>query len=158
MVIVLVALIAIPLTELYVLIQIGGQIGALPTILAVVLTAVIGLALIQRQGLTVVREAQAALQSHEMPVKQMFDGLFLFVAGAMLLTPGFLTDAAGFLLLVPPLRSLIGWRIWQAMQRRGVGVDPSRRRGTIDGEFREVDEDRPAGGNILPPGKDSGRD
>lgn len=140
MFIVLLFLAALPLIELYVLIQVGASIGALSTVLAVVFTAVLGLALAQRQGLAVLREAQVALDRDEVPVKQIFDGVFLFVAGVSLLVPGFVTDALGFILLVPPLRALLGWRIWRWLQRRG-GVHIVRGRHTVEAEYREVPDD-----------------
>lgn len=157
----LIALIATPILELYLLIEIGSIIGAPWTIVAVVATAVIGAALIRRQGMGVVAEAQASMTRKELPLKQLFDGFFLLVAGAMLLTPGFVTDTIGFVLLVPPLRALIGWRIWQWMQKRGsvnFSVDAS----TVEGNYRDVsddDDDTSAGPGgeprILPPASDS---
>lgn len=153
----IIALIATPILELFLLIEIGGVIGAYWTILAVVATAVIGAALIRRQGMSVLREAQAAMMRDELPLKQLFDGFFLLAAGAMLLTPGFVTDSIGFILLVPPLRALIGWRIWQWMQAHG-SARFSMGRQTVDGTYREVrdDEDDPSRGpgggpRTLPP-------
>jgi len=157
----LLALIATPILELFILIEIGGVIGAPWTILAVVATAMIGAALIRRQGMSVIRDAQAAMSRDELPLKQLFDGFFLLVAGAMLLTPGFVTDSIGFALLVPPLRSLIGWRIWQWLQAHG-SVRFNMAGSTVDGTYRDVsdsDDDPPAGADgpvqILPPVSDS---
>lgn len=156
MFIVLLFLAALPLIELYVLIQVGASIGALSTVLAVVFTAVLGLALVQRQGVAVLRDAQTALDREEVPVKQIFDGVFLFVAGISLLVPGFVTDALGFILLVPPLRALLGWRVWRWLQRRG-GVHIVRGRRTVEAEYREIpdDEQDPEDPGSVPPLSDS---
>lgn len=163
MALLLIALVATPILELYLLIEIGSVIGAPWTIVAVLATAVIGAALIRRQGMGVYREAQLAMNRQELPLKQLFDGFFLLIAGAMLLTPGFVTDSIGFMLLVPPLRALIGWRIWQWMQARGsVRVNVNLGGGTVDGTYRDVsdqDDDGPdgksGGPQILPPASDS---
>ena len=157
----LIAFIATPILELYLLIEIGSVIGAPWTILCVLATAVIGAALIRRQGMGVYREAQAAMNREELPLKQLFDGFFLLIAGAMLLTPGFLTDSIGFILLIPPLRALIGWRVWQWLRRHG-SVRMNMGRSTVDGTYRDVtnsgDDPRsdPDGGSrTLPPASDS---
>lgn len=157
----MIALIATPILELFVLIEIGSVIGAPWTILAVVATAMIGAVLIRRQGMSVIRDAQTAMACNELPLKQLFDGFFLLIAGAMLLTPGFVTDSIGFILLVPPLRALIGWRIWQWLQAHGsVRFDMAR--GTVEGTYRDVsdteddppdDADGPT--QILPPASES---
>lgn len=96
-----------PLAEVYLLIEIGGQIGALQTIALVVLTAVLGAMLVRAQGFSTYLQVQRQLARGESPAQMMLEGLALFVAGALLLTPGFLTDALGFALLTPPLRRRI---------------------------------------------------
>ena len=96
-----------PLAEVYLLIEIGGQIGALQTIALVVLTAVLGAMLVRAQGFSTYLRVQRQLARGESPAQMMLEGLALFVAGALLLTPGFLTDALGFALLTPPLRRRI---------------------------------------------------
>lgn len=161
MLLLLFALIATPIMELYLLIEIGSIIGAAWTIAAVVATAVIGAALIRRQGMGVLAEAQASMSRKELPLKQLFDGFFLLVAGALLLTPGFVTDSIGFVLLVPPLRALIGWRIWQWMQARG-SVRFNVNASTVEGSYRDVSDDEDDGSagpggepRILPPVSDS---
>lgn len=157
----MIALIATPILELFLLIQIGTVIGAPWTILAVVATAMIGAALIRRQGMSVLRDAQQSMGRDELPIKQLFDGFFLLIAGAFLLTPGFVTDFFGFCLLVPPLRALIGWRIWQWLQTHG-SMRFNMRHNTVDGTYRDVsdfDDDKPDGPSgptpTLPPAGDS---
>ncbi len=96
--------IILPLVEIALFIQVGGLIGTLPTVLLVVATAAAGIALLRHQGLATLRRAQDTLGRGEVPALSLLEGAALLVAGALLLTPGFLTDALGFLLLIPPLR------------------------------------------------------
>ena len=99
----------VPVVEIYLLIQVGGLIGALPTVLAVVLTALIGSVLIRQQGVSTLQRARQGMAAGQLPAMEMLEGIALLVSGAFLLTPGFFTDAIGFLLLVPFLRRwLIG--------------------------------------------------
>lgn len=141
--------VGIPLIEIMLFIQIGGAIGMGPTVLVVIATAVIGSFLLRQQGLQVMREAQGSLHRAELPVDSVIHGIFLVVAGAFLLTPGFLTDGIGFLLFVPPVRLSIGHAIWKFISSRAevVSVRTEQRhyhsRDTIDGEAEEIDEDRP---------------
>ena len=94
----------VPIVEIYLLIQVGQVIGAGWTVLLVVLTAVIGVALLKQQGLSTLNRAQQKLNENELPAHEILEGMGLLVAGALLLTPGFFTDAVGFLLLFPPTR------------------------------------------------------
>ncbi|MDH3218168.1 MAG: FxsA family protein [Gammaproteobacteria bacterium] len=94
----------VPIIEIYLLIQVGQVIGAGWTILLVVLTAVIGVWLLRIQGLSTLTRAQQKLRENELPATEILEGMGLVVAGALLLTPGFFTDAIGFLLLFPPAR------------------------------------------------------
>jgi len=94
----------VPIIEIYLLIQVGQVIGAGWTILLVVLTAVIGVWLLKLQGLSTLTRAQQKLQANELPAREILEGMGLVVAGALLLTPGFFTDAVGFFLLFPPAR------------------------------------------------------
>ena len=99
--------IVMPILEMWVLIRVGQEIGALPTIGLVFLTAIVGLALLRRQGISTIMRAQQKMQVGEMPAREMAEGIFLAVGGALLLTPGFITDAIGFACLIPGLRQLI---------------------------------------------------
>lgn len=110
-------LVGVPLGELFVLIKVGGSIGAFPTLYLVVLTAVIGVWLVRRQGLAILSRIQAALDRGEAPAIEVVEGALVLSAGLALLVPGFVTDLAGFCLLVPPLRdALVRFlvRRWQA--------------------------------------------
>jgi UPF0716 protein FxsA len=152
---ILALIIGIPLIEIYLFIQVGGSIGVWPTIGVVILTAVIGTALLRQQGLATLARAQADLDRQQFPVRELFNGVCLLIGGLLLLTPGFLTDALGFALLIPPLRAILGRGVWAAMARsRNVyfsvsGGPPPRGPGgpIIDGEefgVRRDDDDAPA--------------
>tara|TARA_R110002110_G_scaffold415612_6_gene651982 strand:- start:9186 stop:9722 length:537 start_codon:yes stop_codon:yes gene_type:complete len=159
--------IGIPLIEIYLFIQVGGSIGVWPTIGLVVLTAFIGTALLRQQGMATLARAQSDLDQQKLPVRELFDGVCLLVGGLLLLTPGFLTDALGFALLIPPLRFILGRGVWAALARsrnvhfsvhgmaggnqtgRGPNVGPGPGGPVIDGEEfgvrkdEERDEDDP---------------
>jgi UPF0716 protein FxsA len=94
----------VPLAEIYLLIQAGGAIGALNTVALVVLTAVVGAWLLRLQGLATLQRVQQELARGELPETALIEGVLLLLAGALLLTPGFLTDVVGFVLLAPGSR------------------------------------------------------
>ncbi|MFQ5581192.1 MAG: FxsA family protein [Mariprofundaceae bacterium] len=100
-------LICLPLAELYVLIEVGSEIGGVGTILICLLTAIIGGSLVRLQGLQTLLQARKAMQHGETPAVHALHGLALAMAGLMLLTPGFITDILGFMMLVPALRALL---------------------------------------------------
>lgn len=150
-----------PIIEMYLLIEVGGYIGAWPTIGLVMITAVIGVALLRVQGLATLTRGLGRLDQGELPAEELVEGLLLAVAGALLLTPGFVTDAFGFILLTPSGRRMIARQVL----RRVTIVDPGSiggargpgfgrpggadgvRRGSgervtvIEGEFKPVDDD-----------------
>ncbi len=130
-ILILALFIGIPLIEIYLFIQVGGAIGVWSTIGLVVLTAFIGTALLRQQGLATLARAQSELDQQHLPVRELFDGVCLLVGGLLLLTPGFLTDALGFSLLLPPLRAVLGRGIWAALARsRNVHFSGSGAGGT----------------------------
>lgn len=94
----------VPLIELFVLIEVGEVIGAGWTILLVLATAIIGAFMVKLQGLQTLHKAQAAIQQGQPPALEMLEGAAILISGFMLLIPGFVTDALGFALLIPPLR------------------------------------------------------
>jgi len=151
--ILLVVFIAVPVVEIALFIEVGGRLGLWSTLALVILTAAIGSSLLRAQGLGTLRRAQDSFARNVVPVAELFDGLCLLVAGVLLLTPGFFTDALGFLLLAPPIRRLARDWLWQAVSRgegariwvNGEEITPGRdgRSGeTIEGEYREVRPDR----------------
>ena len=97
----------IPIIEMWLLIEVGSHIGAINTIGLVLLTAFIGVILLRRQGISTILRARQQLDKGKIPAREMIDGLFLGIAGALLLTPGFFTDTIGFICLVPGARTLI---------------------------------------------------
>lgn len=107
----LILFVALPILELWLLIKIGGMIGFFPTVALILLTAAVGSQLVRRQGLTVLSRIREAQGRGEMPALPMLDGAALLLAGFMLLTPGFVSDALGFILLVPGLRQKIARRL-----------------------------------------------
>ncbi|MEM8557518.1 MAG: FxsA family protein [Bacteroidota bacterium] len=97
----------VPIVELFLLVWLGDRIGLGPTLLLIVVTALVGSFLAQREGLAAWRRFQARIGEGKLPGKELSDGLIILVAGALLLTPGVLTDVVGFLGLLPPTRALI---------------------------------------------------
>lgn len=112
----------VPLIEIYFLIELGSVFGAGFTISMVVLTALIGAALVRYQGFATLARAQGEILQNRMPAMEVIEGGLLLLAGTMLLIPGFFTDAIGFLLLVSPLRRLIVQRF---LKKRMSGVNQS---------------------------------
>lgn len=103
--------ITVPIIEMAVLIWVGGYIGILPTIALVVLTAVLGVALLRLQGFLTLRRIQEKLMMGDIPDAELIEGGLLLIGGALLLTPGFVTDALGFLFLLPPSRRWVAENI-----------------------------------------------
>lgn len=124
---------AVPFVEFMILIEVGKRIGVLPTLAIVVATGVAGAALARWQGFSLINRIQKELQEGRMPAESLLDGVLILVGALLLLTPGFLTDAAGFSLLIPPLRS--GYR--QALRNF------LRKRFQIRQEYYSIYEDDP---------------
>lgn len=94
----------IPAVEIYLLIKIGSSIGALNTLLVIIITGFLGAYLARLQGMYTLSKIQSNLQQGIMPAEELIDALIILIAGIVLLTPGFLTDATGLLLLIPQVR------------------------------------------------------
>lgn len=108
----------VPFIELSLLIELGGVIGTLPTILVVVITGVIGAFMARIAGLSVLFKIQESLRQGIFPRDELFDGVLILIGGAFLLTPGLLTDALGFFLLLPPGRSAVKKWLQEILKRR----------------------------------------
>ena len=126
----IVLFIGLPIVELALLFELHGMVGFMPTVLLVLLTGIAGAALVRRQGVAILSTIQQEMARGNVPAPQMIDGVMVLVAGALLVTPGLITDVAGFLLLVPFVRKQI--RLWlkkklEEKVRRGyVQVDVRR--------------------------------
>ncbi len=141
--------IGIPLIELYLIIKVGGIIGAFWTVVLVVLTAVIGVSLLRMQGFRTLQRAQLNMAQGQLPAMEMLEGMFLAIAGVLLLTPGFLTDSIGFLFLMPATRqAIIRW----LLRRPGVSINTAGGFGAGDGGFTAPRDRQPGearGGRTL---------
>ncbi|MFK7805155.1 MAG: FxsA family protein [Anaerolineae bacterium] len=109
--------IIVPAIELILLIQMGQWIGTLPTVGLIVVTGIIGAYLTRQQGVQVWRRVQQEMQTGQIPGGALLEGAMILIAGAVLMTPGVLTDALGFLLLIPPSRKLLSGLIGRQFQR-----------------------------------------
>ncbi|VAV83448.1 hypothetical protein MNBD_DELTA01-2044 [hydrothermal vent metagenome] len=110
----------IPVVELALLIKIGTVIGTLNTILLVIFTAFIGAYLVKTEGLNVMERFQSNLGQGIFPAEEIFDGAIILVAGALLVTPGVITDFVGFVLVIPPSRAVIKKFIRKFVEKRFV--------------------------------------
>lgn len=151
---------AVPLLEMLLLIEVGSAIGTLPTIGLVILTAIVGVWLLRLQGLATINRVQEKLQQGIVPDTELLEGVMLIIGGALLLTPGFATDVAGFVCLLPGLRRPLAARIIRSSSFQGFQTHHQFRPGgpggansrhhppgsghTIDGEFDAETEDKSA--------------
>jgi UPF0716 protein FxsA len=148
--------IVVPIAELYVIIQVGQAIGALPTIAILLADSLIGAALLRAQGRTAWRRFNETLSAGRVPAREVLDGALVIFGGAFLITPGFLSDIVGILLLLPPTRAVIRRLTVRVFSRRFVvsavgsaagaaGARRARRRpgGGYDVEGSAVEVDPP---------------
>jgi UPF0716 protein FxsA len=106
-VVLFVLFVAVPFAELFVILQVGHAIGVLPTVALLIAMSMLGAALVKREGLGVLRRAQQRINQGEVPGRELVDGVLILFGGALLLTPGFLSDVLGVLLLLPPVRAVL---------------------------------------------------
>lgn len=150
--------IGVPIIEIMVFIEAGDLIGLWPTIGVVIVTGIAGTILLRHQGFSVLRRLQERSAAGEAPLREMFEGVCLLIAGAFLLTPGFVTDTIGFLLFLPPIRWAIArWVLmrfqghivaassrnfsYSSGQASGFHARPGSRDDVIDGDFTTVSPD-----------------
>jgi UPF0716 protein FxsA len=126
--------ILVPIAELYVIIKVGEAIGAVPTILILAADAIIGSMLLRSQGRRAWKRFREALAAGRMPHREVVDGVLVIFGGAFLITPGFITDVIGVLLLLPPTRALIRAALVRRLGRRLVVVGPRSPNGASDVE------------------------
>jgi UPF0716 protein FxsA len=108
----------VPIVELYVIIEVGQWLGVWPTLALLVVLSITGAWLVKREGVGVWRRAHRQLDRAELPANELLDGLLILVAGALMLTPGFVTDLVGLVLLVPPTRALARSGLSRRFRRR----------------------------------------
>lgn len=144
----LILFVAIPLIEIALFIQIGGLIGLWPTIAVVVVTAMLGTWLVRQQGAHALMQLRRSFENLNDPTEPLAHGAMILFAGALLLTPGFFTDALGFALLIPPVRKAVfrylAGRV--KMQSFEMGMQSETRvrpdDGVIEGEWEDVTTDK----------------
>ena len=144
------AAIGLPILDIASLIAVGDRIGVWPTVALILLSGLLGAILLRSQGLGIAQQARAALQSGRFPGRAVFDGGCVLIGGALLVLPGFLSDALGLFLLTPPLRGLLLRRLGTIARRSGrfemfgeAGgrPRPSRASGpVINGEYESIEE------------------
>ena len=129
--------ICLPALEIYVLIEVGGQVGALNTVALIFLTAIIGLYFAKHQGLQTLRSGMVNLYQNKMPIYEMISGASIAIAAFLLIIPGFFTDFIGFILLVPfTRRILFNLTLWKKTKN-----DNKSKNKTIDAEIIEDNKD-----------------
>lgn len=152
----LIAFIAVPVIEIALFIQVGGFIGLWPTLLIVILTAIAGTYLVRSQGRMALSQLQQSFGDLRDPTEPLVHGAMILFSGALLLTPGFFTDAVGFALLVPAIRQSVFKYIRTRVNIQSFGTPGSNRQtdpqgpqghgDVIDGDFVELpDDDTPKG-------------
>ena len=123
----------VPLIEIYLFIQIGGQIGAFNTILIILLTAVVGIYFVRMQGLNNLRSGVTQIYRNKLPVYELISGAALAIAALLLIIPGFATDIIGFLLILPVTRNLIFKQLGKKYRKGKIKDD------LIEGEYEDKD-------------------
>jgi len=129
----------IPFAEIYLLLEVGSVIGAFPTIFLVVFTAALGAWLLRQQGFSTFRRFQESLSQGIIPAYEMIEGPIILLGGALLLTPGFITDIIGFACLVPSLRKKIAQYVIEnhLIQASGVFQEKTVKENVLEGVFRK---------------------
>lgn len=120
---VLLLFIVVPIVELYVILQVGDAIGAVPTILLLAADSAVGAILLRSQGRSVWRQFNTVMRSGRVPHRELLDGVAVIFGGALLLTPGFITDVVGLLLLLPPSRALVRRTALRRIGRRAGVIE-----------------------------------
>ncbi len=118
LVVLVVLFVVLPIAELAVIVQVAGGLGVLETIVLLLAVSAVGGWLCKREGLGVLRRIQASLDQHRLPTRELADGGLIRFAGALLMTPGFLTDILGLLLLLPPTRAMFRAALLGVLARR----------------------------------------
>ncbi len=129
----------VPLIEIYLFIQIGGQIGAFNTILIIMLTAVIGIFFVRLQGLSTLRSGVTQLYRNQIPIYELISGAALALAALLLIIPGFATDIFGFLLVMPFTRNIIFRYFGKKYEKKNSYTKTNQKDNLIEGEYEDKD-------------------
>lgn len=134
----LLIILVVPLAEIYLLLQVGSFIGAVPTVILVIFTAVLGSFLLRQQGFTTFRRFQESLAKGEVPAYEIVEGPLILLGGLLLLTPGFITDIMGIVCLIPPLRKKVAQYVIEhyMIQTGSFGETVTTKTNVLEGEFR----------------------
>ena len=132
--------ILIPIIEISLFIEIGSIIGSFYTIMLIFITAVVGVFFVRQQGINTFQKLTFQMQNLETPVQTMFEGLVILISGILLITPGFFTDALGFLGLIPFSRIIFIKLVASYILSR-YGKQSNQNKNTIEGEFIDIDEE-----------------
>ena len=156
---ILLLLIGTPLLEIAVFVEVGARIGAAATVALVLTMAIGGILALRGQGLATLRRAQTSLDRGVLPVKEVFDGLSLLLAGALLVFPGFVTDAIGLLLFIPAVRHRLGrWLQGHLIASGKVRFPVDGNLGPIiDGQYEDLGDSKTQATRTLPPRDDANR-
>jgi UPF0716 protein FxsA len=166
--------IVVPIAELYVIIQVGEWIGVWPTLLLLLLDAIVGSWLLKHEGRAAWRRFNKALAEKRVPAAEVADGFLVILGGALLIAPGFITDIFGILFLIPPTRALARKVLYRftvgrvaivgfpggsvggfgSRPRSGPGADGTKPGYDYDVDAEEVDDDAGPGDHRLPPASD----
>ena len=130
----------IPIIEISLFIEIGSIIGSFYTITIIFLTAIVGVFFVRQQGISTIQKLASQLRNLEAPVQTMFEGLVILIAGILLITPGFFTDALGFLGLIPVSRIIFIKLVASYMLSR-YGNQNNQHDSTIEGDYIEIDDE-----------------
>ena len=141
--------IVVPIAELYVIIQVGGAIGVLPTLVLLLLDALLGSMLLRQQGRGAWIRFNRALAENRLPHKEVLDGVLIVLGGALLITPGFLTDILGLILLIPPTRAIVRAFFSRSVRRR-MAMGGGATMWTFGGRARRPQRPGPARGGPRP--------
>ena len=137
----LIIFIVIPIIEISLFIEIGSFIGSFNTILLIFTTALIGVYFVRQQGISTYSKLYNQLQDQEAPIQTMFEGLVILISGILLITPGFFTDALGFLGLIPLTRVIFIKIVANSVLSRYGMKNQSSDDGSIEGDFEEINDD-----------------
>ena len=133
---VLLAIILIPIVEIYLFIKIGSQIGALNTIILIFLTAIVGVYYAKYEGINTLKSGITQMVKNQIPARELISGAAIAFAAVLLIIPGFATDLIGFLLIIPITRKLILGRFNKKFENK-----ETKKSDFIEGEFEDIEDD-----------------